>query len=68
MQLLNEQLLVKGTDASKVKLQVAKLTSQKVGVKSKYEQVLNALKFTIGLSLENNLQIETKTRGAIISE
>lgn len=59
MQLLNEQLLVKGTDASKVKLQVAKLTSQKVGVKSKYEQVLNALKFTIGLSLENNLQIET---------
>ena len=59
MQLLNEQLLVKGTDVSKVKLQVAQLTSQKVGVKSKYDQVLNALKFTIGLSLENNLQIET---------
>ena len=59
MQLLNEQLLVKGTDVSKVKFQVAQLTSQKVGVKSKYEQVLNALKFTIGLSLENNLQIET---------
>ncbi len=59
MQLLNEQLLVKGTDVSKVKLQAAQLTSQKVGVKSKYEQVLNALKFTIGLSLENNLQIET---------
>ena len=59
MQLLNEQLLVKGTDISKVKLQLAQLTSQKEGVKSKYEQVLNALKFTIGLSLENNLQIET---------
>ena len=59
MQLLNEQLLAKGTDVSKVKLQVAQLTSQKEGVKSKYEQVLNALKFTIGLSLENNLQIET---------
>jgi OMF family outer membrane factor len=59
MQLLNEQLLVKGTDVSKVKLQAAQLTSQKEGVKSKYEQVLNALKFTIGLSLENNLQIET---------
>lgn len=59
MQLLNEQLLVKGTDVSKVKFQVAQLTSQKVGVKSKYEQVLNTLKFTIGLSLENNLQIET---------
>lgn len=59
MQLLNEHLLVKGTDVSKVKLLVAQLTSQKEGVKSKYEQVLNALKFTIGLSLENNLQIET---------
>ena len=59
MQLLNEQLLVKGTDVSKVKLQVAQLTSQKEGIKSKYEQVLNVLKFTIGLSLENNLQIET---------
>ena len=59
IQLLNEQLLVKGTDVSKIKFQVAQLTSQKVGVKSKYEQVLNALKFTIGLSLENNLQIET---------
>ena len=59
MQLLNEQLLVKGTDVSKVKLQVAQLTSQKEGIKSKYEQVLNALKFTIGLSLETNLQIQT---------
>ena len=59
MQLLNEQLLVKGTDVSKVKLQVAQLTSQKEGIKSKYEQVLNVLKFTIGLSLETNLQIQT---------
>jgi OMF family outer membrane factor len=59
MQLLNEQLLVKGTDVSKVKLQVAQLTSQKEGIKSKYEQVVNVLKFTIGLSLETNLQIQT---------
>lgn len=59
MQLLNEQLLVKGTDVNKVKLQVAQLTSQKEGIKSKYEQVLNVLKFTIGLSLETNLQIQT---------
>jgi OMF family outer membrane factor len=59
IQLLNEQLLVKGTDVSKVKLQVAQLTSQKEGIKSKYEQVLNVLKFTIGLSLETNLQIQT---------
>lgn len=59
MQLLNEQLLAKGTDVSKVKLNVAQLTSQKENIKSKNEQVLNALKFAIGLPLENNLQIET---------
>lgn len=59
MQLLNEQLLAKGTDVSKVKLQVVQLKSQKENIQSKYEQVMNALKFTIGLPLENSLQIET---------
>jgi outer membrane protein TolC len=58
MQLLNEQLLAKGTDVSKVKLQVAQLTTQKESISSKYEQVLNALKFTMGISIEQNLQIE----------
>jgi OMF family outer membrane factor len=59
IQLLNEQLLAKGTDVSKVKLQVAQLTTQKESVSGKYEQVLNALKFTMGVSIEQNLQIET---------
>ncbi len=45
IQLLNEQLLAKGTDVSKVKLQVSQLTTQKETIKNKYEQVLNALKF-----------------------
>ena len=58
MQLLNEQLLAKGTDVSKVKLQVAQLTTQKLSIKSKYEQVLNTLKFNMGISIEQNLQIE----------
>lgn len=58
MQLLNEQLLAKGTDVSKVKLQVAQLTTQKLSIKSKYEQVLNMLKFNMGISIEQNLQIE----------
>lgn len=58
MQLLNEQLLAKGTDVSKVKLQVAQLSSQKESIKSKYEQVLNALKFAIGISIEQNLKID----------
>lgn len=58
MQLLNQQLLAKGTDVSKVKLQVSQLTTQKENISSKYEQVLNALKFAMGISIEQNLQIE----------
>jgi len=59
IQLLNEQLLAKGTDVSKVKLQVSQLITQKENISSKYEQVLNALKFAMGISIEQNLQIET---------
>jgi len=58
-QLLNEQLLAKGTDVSKVKLQVSQLTTQKETINSKYEQVLNALKFAMGVSIEQSLEIET---------
>ncbi|MBK7095507.1 MAG: TolC family protein [Saprospiraceae bacterium] len=58
IQLLKEQLLAKGTDVSKVKLQVSQLTTQKENISSKYEQVLNALKFTMSISIEQNLQIE----------
>jgi len=59
IQLLNEQLLAKGTDVSKVKLQVSQLITQKENISTKYEQVLNALKFAMGVSIEQNLQIET---------
>ena len=58
MQLLNQQLLAKGTDVSKVKLQVAQLTTQKESISSKYEQVLNALKFAMGISIEQSIQID----------
>lgn len=57
-QLLNEQLLARGTDVNKVKLQVAQLATQKEDVNSKYQQILNALKFAIGISMDQNLQIE----------
>jgi OMF family outer membrane factor len=58
MQLLNQQLLAKGTDVSKVKLQLAQLRLQNESIQSKYKQVMNALKFAIGLPLDLNLQIE----------
>jgi OMF family outer membrane factor len=68
MQLLNEQLLAKGTDVSKVKLQVAQLTTQKESISSKYEQVLNALKFTMGICVEQKLQIESNIQYQNINE
>jgi OMF family outer membrane factor len=59
IKLLNEHLLAKGTDVSKVQLQVTQLATQKENIKSKYEQVLNALKFAMGISIEENLTVDT---------
>ncbi|MFH6967180.1 TolC family protein [Flavobacterium sp. FlaQc-28] len=65
MQLLKEQLLAKGTDVNKVKLQAEQLSTQRENVYSKYLQVLNALKLNMGISLEQNItvvsQIQQKT-------
>lgn len=60
IQLLNAQLLAKGTDVSKIKLQVTQLASQKENMKSKYDQILNALKFAIGLPLDKILEVDSK--------
>lgn len=58
MQLLKEQLMAKGTDVSKVQLQKEQLETQKESVSSKYELVMNALKFAMGISLDQYMQIE----------
>ncbi len=58
MQLLKEQLMAKGTDVSKVQLQKEQLETQKELVSSRYEQVTNALKFAMGIPLEQNINIE----------
>jgi outer membrane protein TolC len=60
MQLLNDHLLAKNTDVSRVKLQVAQLAAQKENIMSKQEQVLYALKLAIGISIDRNLQIDEK--------
>lgn len=59
IQLLNDHLLAKGTDVSKIKLQVAQIATKKESITSKYEQVLNALKYAMGISIKENLQIQT---------
>lgn len=60
IQLLKEQLMAKGTDVNKVQLQLAQLHTQRATAASKYEQVLNALKFTMGISLEQPISIDTR--------
>ncbi len=58
MQLLKEQLMAKGTDVSKVQLQKEQLETQRELVSSKYDQVINALKFLIGIPFDQYMLIE----------
>src|SRR5690554_5184952 len=57
MELLKEQLLAKGTDVSKVKLQAEQLNTQRENVHNKYISILNALKLNIGIPLEHNMTV-----------
>lgn len=57
MELLKEQLLAKGTDVSKVKLQAEQLSTQRENVHNKYISILNTLKLNIGIPLERNITV-----------
>ncbi len=57
MELLKEQLLARGTDVSKVKLQAEQLNTQRENVHNKYISILNALKLNIGIPLEQNMTV-----------
>ena len=59
MELLKSQLLAKGSDVNKVKLQTEQLSTQRENIYSKYLQVLNALKMNMGISLEENITVVT---------
>jgi OMF family outer membrane factor len=75
MQLLKDQLLAKGSDVSKVKLQAEQLNTQRQNVYNKLIQVLNALKLNMGISLEQDISVvseiqqevslESKTRNVL---
>lgn len=57
MQLLKEQLMATGTDINKVFLQMEKLNTELTQLQSYYQQLLNKLKFTMGLSLDQTVQV-----------
>lgn len=59
LQLLHEQLMIKGTDVQKVRLQLETLTTQREMVANSAEQVKNALKLSMGQPYSVNLTIET---------
>ncbi|SDC35636.1 TolC family protein [Williamwhitmania taraxaci] len=59
MQLLKEQLLVKMTDVEKVRLQNEQLLTQKELIKSKFDQTMNALKFTMGVSIDRVVSVDS---------
>lgn len=56
--LLHEQLMAKSSDVSKVDLQLEQLNTQKETVRSRYVQVLNTLKFLMGLPQESSISID----------
>ncbi len=59
MQLLKEQLMVKETDVTKVQLQLEQLITQKEIVVNKFEQIMNALKYSMGISINQNILIDS---------
>lgn len=68
VKLLREQMLAIGTDVEKIQLQLSQLETQKDNISSRYEQVINALKFSIGIPVERvlhidyNIQIQKETQ------
>lgn len=59
LQLLHQQLMIKGTDVKKVELQLEQLKTQKDIIANNAEQVLNALKLSMGKPSTLNIQMET---------
>lgn len=60
LELLYSQQMVKRSDVTKVELQEEQLKTQLELVNSNYTQILNALKFTMGISFQNIVQIENE--------
>jgi len=58
LKLLKEQGLAKGSDVNKIDLQLQQLKTQKDQALSNYTQVLDALKFYMGMPLDKQIDVE----------
>ncbi|MFT7344276.1 MAG: outer membrane protein TolC [Lentimonas sp.] len=57
--LLHQQLLAQKTDVDRIALQLETLKSQREIVLNKYEQILNGLKFIMGISIGRQLEVNS---------
>jgi OMF family outer membrane factor len=60
LKLLKELQMAKGSDVDKLQLQSEQLNMQLQLIQSNYEQILNALKFSMGISLEQEIDIDSR--------
>lgn len=68
LQLLHSQLMIKRSDVTKVELQKEQLLTQRELIVTNYEQVMNALKFSMGIPFQQNIQIESKIQNKASNE
>ena len=68
LELLHSLLMIKKSVVSKVALQKEQLMTQRELVKSNLDQVMNALKFSMGISIQQNLEIETEILHQSVAE
>lgn len=68
VQLLYTQQMVKKSDVLKIELQKEQLLTQRELVVNNIDQVMNALKFMMGISFQQDINIETEITNKTISE
>ncbi len=62
IKLLYEQLMVKKSDVDKVELDIMQLETQRETLNDKLDQVMNTLKFMMGIPMETDLRVEKNIR------
>ncbi len=62
MTLMKEQLMVKGTDVKRVQLQKEQLITQRELILSNLEQMMNALKLSMGIPFNKKIEIEPEVK------
>ncbi|MDD4148840.1 MAG: TolC family protein [Bacteroidales bacterium] len=68
IQLLHSQQMIKKSDVLKIELQNEQLLTQRELLVNNIEQVMNALKFLMGMPFQQDIKIETEIRNKSILE